>query len=381
MATSNEDIRDALIKRQIQLIQQSGAASREIIKLLEDAHADLRERIDARLKKIVDTGETTTKRLLALERNIAAILGRAYRKIDRRLREIMQDIGIDDPKIVASIMKDALPVVMSFTVPSAAQLKGIIETMVVDGTPLNQIMGRLSDIVTDGIMTSVRRGLAQGEGIQAIASRIRKQFDLTRARANAIVRTAANTAAHHARGELFRKNARLIKFVVWTATLDDRTCPQCGALDGRRFKVDKGPRPPIHVSCRCAAVPSIDGTLIGERPLKKATLEDLLREYTEQAGIKRVKSRGALPRGHKGQFDKFARKRTRQLTGRTPASVTFDEFLRKQSPAFQNKVLREQVATWYRQRKLDLEDLFDTNGDIFSIDELLRRHPDLRDTA
>lgn len=128
-------------------------------------------------------------------------------------------------------------------------------------------------------------------------------------------------------------------------------------------------------------VATVDGKLIGERPLKKSTEQDLLAEYAERAGIKPVNSRGRLPRGHKGRFDQFARKRVRQQTGRAPASETFDEFLRKQSPAFQNDVLRKQVADWYRKRLVDLEDLFDDNGDIFSIEEIMRRRPDLREAA
>lgn len=385
MPTANEEIRDALIKRQIVLIKQGNAASREIVKLLEEAHGDLKRRIDARLRRVRragnDTGPETTKRLLALERNIRQILGKSYRRIDKRFRAIMIEIGLNDPRIVARIMKDLIPVVVSFTVPSAKQLRAIVETMPVDGTPLGEIFKRMTDIVTDGLMSAIRRGLALGESLQVIARRLIKQFDLTRTRAKAMVRTAANAAANRARQEMLRENADVIQWVVWISTLDDRTCPFCGYQDGRRYKIDKGPRPPAHINCRCTTVGTIDGKLIGERPLKRSTQEDLLAEYAAQAGIKPVKSRTSLPRGHKGKFDAFARKRVSQMAGRTPASVTFDEFLRDQSPAFQNRVLRKQVAEWYRQRRVDLEDLFDDDGVILSIDEIMRRRPDLRDAA
>ncbi|MEM9670658.1 MAG: phage minor head protein [Pseudomonadota bacterium] len=230
-------------------------------------------------------------------------------------------------------------------------------------------------------MAAVRRGMTLGDGIAALRDRVRKVLDTTKKRAEAIVRTAANAASNRARQVFFKENKKVIKWLVWVATLDSRTCVYCGAQDGKRYRIDKGPRPPAHLNCRCSMTASVDGRVIGERPMKRSTEEDLLAEYAEEAGIKPVKRRASLPRGHKGNFDKFARRRINQLTGRVPASETFDEFLRKQSPAFQNKVLREQVADWYRKRRVDLDDLFDDDGDIFSIEEILERRPDLREAA
>lgn len=57
MATANENIRDALVKRQIMLVKQSGKASREVLDMLDDAHGDLKERIDKRLRAIADSGQ------------------------------------------------------------------------------------------------------------------------------------------------------------------------------------------------------------------------------------------------------------------------------------------------------------------------------------
>jgi uncharacterized protein with gpF-like domain len=39
------------------------------------------------------------------------------------------------------------------------------------------------------------------------------------------------------------------------AELDRLTCPQCIPLDGRIFKVDDAPQPPIHMRCRCFLQP------------------------------------------------------------------------------------------------------------------------------
>ncbi|MGI9505131.1 MAG: phage minor head protein, partial [Geminicoccaceae bacterium] len=352
MATANENIRDALIKRQITIIQRGDAAARETRRVLEEAHKDLMKRIDRRLRNIVNRGEDTgprgTARLLALEKSIRSILGKAHRRLDRKTRKVLREITLEDPREVGRLIKDQLPVTVTTTVPSARQLRGIVDDAPVDGKPFRRAVGDLEATSITSIIDNVRRGLALGEGIQAMTSRIRKGLELTRARVVTIVRAAANGMANRARQLFFEENAEMFKKVVWIATLDDRKCPFCGALDGKRFDVDKGPRPPAHSNCRCTHSGAIDGELVGERPLKRSTEEDLLAEFTEEQGIKKVKRRASLPRGFKGRFDQFSRRRVRQQTGRVPASETFDEFLRKQSPAFQNKVLREQVAEWYR---------------------------------
>ena len=40
----------------------------------------------------------------------------------------------------------------------------------------------------------------------------------------------------------------------WATVEDERVCPECGPLDGLVWPADEGPRPPLHVNCRCARV-------------------------------------------------------------------------------------------------------------------------------
>lgn len=39
--------------------------------------------------------------------------------------------------------------------------------------------------------------------------------------------------------------------VVWLATEDERECPICGDLDGKKFDIDNAPDCPAHSQCRC----------------------------------------------------------------------------------------------------------------------------------
>lgn len=45
-------------------------------------------------------------------------------------------------------------------------------------------------------------------------------------------------------------------FIVCGAVVHN--CQSCRSLDGRQFPPDKGPRPPLHVNCRCTLTPVLD---------------------------------------------------------------------------------------------------------------------------
>ena len=157
--TANEDIRDALIKRQIQLVKDSGAAARDIKDELEGAFKELKERIDARLRKIIeagaDTGPTQTKRLLALEEEIRGVLKKPHRTISKRVQDLLDTTAVRDPRAVREIFKDKLPVVVSFGLPSVKQLREIVRDYPVDGTPIGPLLEKFATDNVDRIMAEI----------------------------------------------------------------------------------------------------------------------------------------------------------------------------------------------------------------------------------
>jgi len=40
----------------------------------------------------------------------------------------------------------------------------------------------------------------------------------------------------------------------WVTAGDERTCPQCGGLNGQTWEKGDGPYPPLHGNCRCGRV-------------------------------------------------------------------------------------------------------------------------------
>ncbi len=123
-------------------------------------------------------------------------------------------------------------------------------------------------------------------------------------------------------------------------------------------------------NCRCIRVPTIDPAFGAERPNKPVTERMLVREYADQNGLGNISDRDRLPRGTKGDFDKFARKRTRELVGPIPASTSYQVWLKSQSAEFQDDVLGKAKGKLFRDGGLSLDKFTHRNGDELTLDEL-----------
>ena len=171
---------------------------------------------------------------------------------------------------------DALALSMDFesTIPAVTQLRAAVLS-----DPLGALGADggkvLQSFITDwtvaerkAVTGAIRLGVFEGQTNAKIIQRLRGTrargykdglLDVTRRHAEAVVRTAVQHVSTVARRETFKVNADVVKKVRWLSTLDKRTCPRCGALDGREFAIKVGPRPPLHPNCRCTTVPVLSG--------------------------------------------------------------------------------------------------------------------------
>lgn len=54
---------------------------------------------------------------------------------------------------------------------------------------------------------------------------------------------------------------------VWAAK-DERTCPRCGAMHGKKYPISKAPVLPFHAHCRCTYLPVIDEKKLSKSDIK-----------------------------------------------------------------------------------------------------------------
>lgn len=381
--TANESLLLATLRHQVGLQRLAGSVREKVFALLDATEADLEKAIiTSRLQGGgLRTGDVVRLELLLVQ--IKGIRGLAWEEIRNLIRSEMFAMTKAEPAFMAAAATASSPVLIDFDLPSPTLLATLVTQHPLDGRTLGSWLNDMERADVDRIMAQVRIGMVQGESIPAIVRRVigsralngtdALATALTRRGTAAVIRTMVNGLSNAAKGEFYKANQSVIAAEVWMATLDGRICPVCMGLDGQRFKVGEGRRPPAHVGCRCVRVAVLASDVLGNRPMKPVTERGLLREFSKLEGLQAPTKRVNLPRGFKGKFDIFSRRRVRELTGTTPARMTYAEFLRKQSVEFQNDVLGKTKARLFRTGKIGIRRFTDRRDDTLTLSELAKK--------
>jgi hypothetical protein len=375
--TWNEDLYDATLRRQVDLLRLGTGVSKRVNGILDDTLKDLRQQVERRLGKTTGLDGASLKRMVELERAIVQIRSPAWNDVAGEWTRTALDVVLDEPEWAAGTLGSILPIQVDFVAPSERTLRALATTRPFQGKNLKQWADSAQRSDLTRIQQQIRIGMVQGESARDIAARVfgaRGATDITRNQADAVTRTVINHVSNAALNEFRQENADLFSEEMLVATLDSRTTLLCAGLDGNTYPVGKAPKPPLHVRCRDIVVGVLDGEVIGERPFVAATEQQLLREYADEHGLGRVTSRDQLPRGHKSRYETFRRARVRELTGQVPARTTYQEWLRRQPAAFQDDVLGEARGKLFREGGLTLDKFTHRDGDELTLDELRQRY-------
>lgn len=401
MATWNEELLDAMIRHQIGILRFDAGVRNRIWAILDATEADMRAQIANRLRRNTAGGLTPANlgRIDSLLRGLRETRVKAWREVDALMFEEMRAYAIAEPAFQVQIMESIFPVDLGLELPDPARLRAIVSKGAFDGETLKSMLSRVKTADIRRIEQSVRIGMIQGESIPEIGRRILGSVglrgtngvtEITRRNAATIVRTAVNGVGAEARREFAQANSDLAPLQVFIATLDSRTTPVCRKWDGTLHDVVTGlsvegvtkgqPTPvlPLHPGERSLFAPAVDGEVIGERPIRNFTQQQLVREYAAQNDLGKItgSKRSNLPFGHKKSFDEFARKRMRELTGIVPAKTTYTQFLKRQPVQFQNDILGPTRGKLFRKGGLELNNFVDRAGNEIPLRDLSKFHAD-----
>ena len=189
-------------------------------------------------------------------------------------------------------------------IPTAAYLETLASNVIVQGAIQADWWERQSSDASFKFQSAVRQGLVGAETTPQIVKRVRDVMDLSRRNAETLVHTSVQSVANTTREKIFADNDDVMSGKEWSSALDRKTCPTCGALDGKRWTTD-GKKinhsmvyqiPPKHFRCRCSMVPVLrtwaelginmdelpDGTRASmEGQVNDKTFEDWLKRKTE----------------------------------------------------------------------------------------------------
>jgi len=183
-----------------------------------------------------------------------------------------------------------------------------------------------------------RRLFGQGAALGGVVGeRLMKQSSV-------IARTEIMRVSNSVSQAIYEANKDIIKGLEFCASLDDRTCLACGAMDGKVFYFEKGristnQRPPLHPLCRCCMLP--------------------ITKSWRELGVKADE----VPPSTRASF-----------SGQVPATEKYGNWLRRmniEDPAFVKNILGPKRYDLWNQGKLVLTEMAKDNR-VLSLADLER---------
>ena len=216
--------------------------------------------------------EYSRSRLEDLLRSVDAMLLQIHGEYTAQLMLDLFDIAAYEAQFEARSLNQVV-INITAAVPSVQAVQAAVKAQPLSvagpdgGKLLDTFVADWTRTERNRVIGAIRMGYVQGETNQQIINRIRgtralKYSDgllsITRRNAEAVVRTGIQHVANVARMETWKTNSDIVTGYRWVSTLDGRTSTQCRSLDGRLFKMGKGPMPPAHIRCRSTTAAELD---------------------------------------------------------------------------------------------------------------------------
>ena len=326
MATTNLDLRDIGISHAIGLRRLSTGTARDIVKLLDEADADIvakLEKYDPGAKKFY------RERLTTLLGEIRAVNKNIYKQVGSQLKSDLTDAATYEAKYQAKAVGGVLGGMLNL--PARDVLVAAVSDEPFQGRLLKEWVDGLEAGRFARLRDAIRLSVVEGEGIQQTVTRIVGTPELnyrdgilqiSRRSAEALARTAVNAVTTQARQLTYEENQDILDGWSYVATLEPSTCEVCAALDGEEYDISAGPYPPRHPNCRCTTVPVVKGGGSTSRVTYTSWLADQPTDVQDEA---LGPTRAALYREGKLQITKFADDNR---------AYTLDELRKKEPRAF-----------------------------------------------
>ncbi|WP_195539470.1 minor capsid protein [Eubacterium maltosivorans] len=178
------------------------------------------------------------------------------------------------------------------------------------GEDFSKRIWRNMDKLLVNLKNTLVSGMIRGKSITELAIELDNLMNQGFHNAHRLVRTETMHYLNAASLQAYRDSG--LKYVQFWAALDERTCPQCGALHGRIFAIDKAPVLPIHANCRCCYLPVTDKDAIakflkmgnngGIQNVNSSALSRLVNYAEQKYGIKNANLTGLDAKAVLGNF-------------------------------------------------------------------------------
>ena len=247
---------DHLLRKVLQTESMGAGVGKELTMALDKAEQELSSKI-SKIKGTTFTKTHLTKAQAEINATLKGLAEKYPKVLNEGRKEVIQNNFNDMQKQLMGLSGEATAKELlksNFTLPTNV-VKQIMRQPVGGQILENWISDHLGHIKS-GIKKELTQSIIQAETMPQAAKRLEKTFDLSKRGANLIAKTSILEAGNAARDEVYKENKDFIVGYSWVATLDIRTCPVCGNLDGRTEKKrNELPPAPNHPLCRCVVRP------------------------------------------------------------------------------------------------------------------------------
>lgn len=260
MAIAPEQLIEQAARHQVYLEGQKTHSVNDVLELMQE----MEDKIISRLSR----SDITMFNKARLERLLDAVNGFMDDYYDGAISELwrkqLDDLAVYEAGFEVRSL-DNVVVNYDFDLPSDTQIISSVYTNPLtmrgpdNGKLLESFYADWTQNQKDRVSGAIRAGFAMGDTTpQIVRQLMQEDFKINRRTMSTLVRTGLQHASSHARQITWERNDDIVKQVQWVSVIDSRTSVQCRSLDGQKFPINKGPRPPAHAGCRSSTVAVLD---------------------------------------------------------------------------------------------------------------------------
>ncbi|MBC8286844.1 MAG: minor capsid protein [Nitrospinae bacterium] len=292
-----------------------------------------------RLKKFLEKADRSIKK--------------TYVEIKSTIEKNLLEIAVIEKTAVKNAINTAMDLDISSVSVDKKGVKSLVDDTLIAGLPLGKWLQEEVESTRMAISGAVRHGMAVGESAGQITKRITLTSAARKRNAKTLALTSTAVVTQSARIAAYEEDSDLIGFFYWLSVLDSRTTPQCMALSGLRWTLDKKPighkkpwgPPPIHMRCRSTIIP-------------------VLKSWDDLPNAKKqsidAKTRRLIEKDH--DF--------RGMDGQAPATVDYETWLKSKSEIFQKTTLGKSRYEMWKTGDIIIKDLIDNSQRPLTVAQL-----------
>lgn len=257
--------------------QNKSISMAEARRLLKDAELeDFRMSLDEFRAKAVAGGydkelneiylRTRVSRLQALQTQIRLRIQELFQEQQEQLHDHLAGIYTDTYYQTVYAVSQQTPVLASFARIDTETVEKLLSKSWLDSDFSSRIWVDRDKLLRE-LETALSRSFVRGEPLQRVSKHFAERMGVSQSRAATLIHTESAHAAAEATARGYQETG--VSAYTFDASLDLKTCPICGAMDGMTFKVSERETgvnyPPVHPRCRCTTVPETEVKISGKR--------------------------------------------------------------------------------------------------------------------